>query len=189
MFTYISNFPFTKLIAYFPCLQVFCFVLSYYFLNVYWATPYVILRFYFSLYYFNSFLCYFNSFLYWSTPVHVLTIRGVNFLNCKFDYFTPKFQITFLSKDIYSDTCIKISCFFVVVLFCFLVVLIIWASLVVRNLPANVEDVVLIPGLRKNPLEKKMVSPLQNSSCMGNPMDRKAWWTTVNGVSKESDTT
>ena len=73
----------------------------------------VILRFYFSLYYFNSFLCYFNSFLYWSTPVHVLTIRGVNFLNCKFDYFTAKFQITFLSKDIYSATCIKISCLFV----------------------------------------------------------------------------
>ena len=33
--------------------------------------------------------------------------------------------------------------------------LIIWASLVVRNLPANVEDVVLIPGLRKkSPGEK-----------------------------------
>ena len=25
-------------------------------------------------------------------------------------------------------------------------------------------------------------------SCLGNPMDRGAWWATVHGVSKESDT-
>ena len=26
-------------------------------------------------------------------------------------------------------------------------------------------------------------------SCLGNPMDRKAWWATVRGVAKESDKT
>ena len=31
-------------------------------------------------------------------------------------------------------------------------------------------------------------SPLQYS-CLGNPMGRGAWWTTVHGVEKESDTT
>ena len=30
-------------------------------------------------------------------------------------------------------------------------------------------------------------NPLQYS-CLGNPMDRGAWWTVVHGVSKESDT-
>ena len=31
-------------------------------------------------------------------------------------------------------------------------------------------------------------NPLQYS-CLGNPMDRRAWWATVHGVTKESDMT
>ena len=31
-------------------------------------------------------------------------------------------------------------------------------------------------------------NPLQDS-CVGNPMDRGAWWATVHGVAKESNTT
>ena len=34
--------------------------------------------------------------------------------------------------------------------------------------------------------------PLENSiqySCLGNPMDREAWQATVDGVTKDSDTT
>ena len=30
--------------------------------------------------------------------------------------------------------------------------------------------------------------PLQDS-CLGNPMDREAWWATVHGAEKESDVT
>ena len=32
------------------------------------------------------------------------------------------------------------------------------------------------------------VNPLQDS-CLGNPMDREAWWATVRRVAKESETT
>ena len=41
----------------------------------------------------------------------------------------------------------------------------------------------LIPGWGKSPGEGNS-SPLQYS-CLGNPMDRRAWQTTVHGVSKE----
>ena len=40
----------------------------------------------------------------------------------------------------------------------------------------------------EEPLEKGNGNPLQYS-CLGNPMDRGAWWTTVHGVAKESDMT
>ena len=45
----------------------------------------------------------------------------------------------------------------------------------------------LIPGLRRCPGEGNDHS-LQYS-CLGHPMDRGAWWVSVHGVSKESDTT
>ena len=57
----------------------------------------------------------------------------------------------------------------------------------VKNLPANVGDIDSTPGLGRSP-GKGSGHPLQYS-CLGNPMDRGAWWATVHGVSKELDTT
>ena len=45
----------------------------------------------------------------------------------------------------------------------------------------------LIPGLGRSPGEVNG-NPLQYS-CLGNPMDREAWWATVQLVTKESDVT
>ena len=58
---------------------------------------------------------------------------------------------------------------------------------VVKNLPANAGDVGLIPGSGRSPAEAN--GNLLQYSCPGNSMDRGAWWTTVHGVAKESDTT
>ena len=58
-------------------------------------------------------------------------------------------------------------------------------ALVVKIPPANVgdaTDVGSIPGLRRSPGEGNG-NPLQYS-CLGNPMDRGAWWATVHGVAK-----
>ena len=55
----------------------------------------------------------------------------------------------------------------------------------VKNLPANAGDareVGLIPGLGRFPGIGNG-NPLQYS-CLGNPMDRGAWWATVHGVAK-----
>ena len=52
----------------------------------------------------------------------------------------------------------------------------------VKNLPANVGDVGSIPGSGKSP-EGGKGNPLQDF-CLGNPMDRGAWWATVHGVAK-----
>ena len=52
----------------------------------------------------------------------------------------------------------------------------------VKNPPANAGDVGLIPGLGKPPGEGNG-NPRQ-CSCLGNPMDRGAWWNTVHGVTK-----
>ena len=57
---------------------------------------------------------------------------------------------------------------------------------VVKNLSANAGDVGLIPGLGRSRGEGNGY-PLQYS-CLGNPMDREAWLTTVHWVTKESDT-
>ena len=53
---------------------------------------------------------------------------------------------------------------------------------VLNNLHVNEGDVCSIPGSRRSPGEGNG-SPLQYS-CLGNPMDRKAWRTTVHGVTK-----
>ena len=46
----------------------------------------------------------------------------------------------------------------------------------VKNLPANIGDASLIPGGGNgNPL---------HYSCIGNPMDRGAWWATVHGITR-----
>ena len=58
---------------------------------------------------------------------------------------------------------------------------------VVKNLPANAGDVGSVSESRRSPGEEN-VNPLQYS-CLGNPMDRGAWWATVHGVTKQSDTT
>ena len=55
----------------------------------------------------------------------------------------------------------------------------------VKNPPANAgdaRDVCSIPGSGKSPGERND-NPLQYS-CLGNPMDRGAWWATVHRVTK-----
>ena len=59
------------------------------------------------------------------------------------------------------------------------------ASLVaqlVKNLPANVSDMGLIPESERSPGEGNG-NPLQYS-CLENPVDREAWHAVVPGVSK-----
>ena len=61
---------------------------------------------------------------------------------------------------------------------------------VVKNLSARAEDtgdVAFIPGLGSS-LGGGDGNPLQYS-CLGNPTERGAGWSTVHGVAKESDTT
>ena len=53
---------------------------------------------------------------------------------------------------------------------------------VVKNLPANAGVGSSIPGLGRSPGEANG-NPLQYS-CLGNPMDRGAWWATVHGVAR-----
>ena len=53
---------------------------------------------------------------------------------------------------------------------------------VLNNLHVNAGDVCSIPGSRRSPGEGNG-SPLQYS-CLGNPMDREAWRTTVHVVTK-----
>ena len=52
----------------------------------------------------------------------------------------------------------------------------------VKNLPATVGDLGLIPELGRSPGEENG-NPLQYS-CQGNPMDRRPWWATVHEVAK-----
>ena len=56
------------------------------------------------------------------------------------------------------------------------------AGSVVKNLPANAGDLSLIPGLGRSPGDGNDY-PLQ-CSCLGNPMERGGWQTTVRGVTK-----
>ena len=61
-------------------------------------------------------------------------------------------------------------------------------KLVVNNPPANAgdgRDAGSIPGLRRSPGGENGNPPLY--SCLGNPVDRGAWWAKVYGVA-ESDT-
>ena len=60
-------------------------------------------------------------------------------------------------------------------------------GLVVKSLPANAGDRGLIPGLGRSPGEGNG-NPI-HYSCLGNPMDRGAWWATVRGVTKELERT
>ena len=56
-----------------------------------------------------------------------------------------------------------------------------------KDSTCNAGDLGLIPGLGRSP-GKGNGNPVQYS-CLGNPMDRGAWWATVHGVPKESDMT
>ena len=56
-------------------------------------------------------------------------------------------------------------------------------DLVVKNPPASAGNVGSIPGLGRS-LGEGDGNPLQYS-CLGNPMDRGAWWASVHGVTKE----
>ena len=58
---------------------------------------------------------------------------------------------------------------------------------VIKNPPANAGDRGSIPGLGRSVGEGNDNS-LQYS-CLGNPTDRRAWWTTVHWAAKESDMT
>ena len=55
-------------------------------------------------------------------------------------------------------------------------------GLAVKNPPANAGDSGSIPGLERFPGEGN--SHLLKYACLGNPMDRGAWRTTVHGVAK-----
>ena len=55
------------------------------------------------------------------------------------------------------------------------------------NPPANAVDTGSVPGLGRSPGEGNGNS-LQYF-CLGNPMDKGAWWATVHGLTKESDMT
>ena len=57
----------------------------------------------------------------------------------------------------------------------------------VEKLAANAGGVGLIPGLRRSPGGGN--GNLLQYSCLGNPMDRRAWRTMVHGVAEVSDTT
>ena len=59
-----------------------------------------------------------------------------------------------------------------------------------KNLPTNAGDkraADLVPGLGRCPGGGNG-NPLQ-CSCLGNPMDRAAWWAVVHGVAEESEMT
>ena len=53
---------------------------------------------------------------------------------------------------------------------------------VVKNLPANAGEAGLIPGWGRS-LGEGNGNPVKYC-CLGNPMDRGAWWAIVHGVAK-----
>ena len=54
----------------------------------------------------------------------------------------------------------------------------------IKNPPANAGDIGSIPGLGGSPGGGN--DNMFQYSCLGNPMDRGAWWATVHGVAKET---
>ena len=72
-------------------------------------------------------------------------------------------------------------------MYCKVIQLYILCGSVVKNPLANAGDTGSIPGLGRSPGEGNG-NPFQ-SSCLGNPMDRGAWWVIDHGITKESDMT
>ena len=56
------------------------------------------------------------------------------------------------------------------------------AGSVVKNPPANAGDAGLTPGLGRSPGER--IGNSLQYSCLGNPIDRGAWWVTVHEVAR-----
>ena len=56
----------------------------------------------------------------------------------------------------------------------------------VKNPPASVKDMGLIPGLGRSPGEGNR--NLLHYSRLGSPMDRGVWWAIVHEVMEESET-
>ena len=56
-----------------------------------------------------------------------------------------------------------------------------------KESPASAGDAGSIPGSGRSPGEGNG-NPLQYY-CLGDPLERGAWWVIVHGVAKESDTT
>ena len=84
----------------------------------------------------------------------------------------------------YCMLCCCCCCCFVL---CFQLALFLFKSFspggsVVKNPPTSAGDSGSIPGSGRTPAEGNS-NPLQYS-CLGNPMDRGAWWATVHGVEK-----
>ena len=59
--------------------------------------------------------------------------------------------------------------------------------MLVKNPAADAGDASLIPGSGRSPGEGN--GNLLQYSCLGNPMNRGAWWATIHGIAKESDRT
>ena len=59
-------------------------------------------------------------------------------------------------------------------------------GLVVKNPPTNAGNVGLISGLGR--FSGKGTGNILQYSCLGNPMDRGAWWSRVHGVAIKLDT-
>ena len=57
-----------------------------------------------------------------------------------------------------------------------------------KNPPARAGDPGSIPYRKGDSPGEGNGNPSQYS-CLGNPMDRRAWWATVHGAAKDSDTT
>ena len=57
---------------------------------------------------------------------------------------------------------------------------------IIKNSPAKAGDVGSLPGSGRSPREG--TDKTLQYSCLGNPMDRGAWWAAIHRVAEESDT-
>ena len=118
---------------------------------------------------------------YWGADFHIYGLSKLIISFLTFQTFICSFTVrTAIGK-------IRGAFFLFVVLVSLVMFFGIPGDSVVKNPPADAEDVDLIPGLARFPGEGNG-HPLQYS-CMENPMDRRAWQATVHGVAKGLDMT